>query len=161
MNSESRNSEGTARCDRCSRPGTIKVRGEDGEVLFRLCDEHVEVVLGLRKKSWLATSTDRLGRAIFGTLSLLCAIAFGGAIYLLFVKAQPQGFWKQLLWHVLVDGFLVLSVFMLLVTAHFWNIGGRLTETLLKKLSVKAGICLAAFVLFVMVTAIVHEVLKR
>ena len=159
MNSES--SQDPTRCDRCSRPGTIKIRGEDGELLFRLCDQHVADVLGLRKKSWLATSTDRLGRAVFGTLSLVCAIAFGGAVFLLFQVAQPQGIWKQLLWHVLVDGFLVLSVFMLLVTAHFWNIGGRLTETLLKKLSVKAGICLAAFVIFVMVTAIVHEVLKR
>ena len=159
MNSES--SQDPTRCDRCSRPGTIKVRGEDGEVLFRLCDQHVADVLGLKPKSWLATSTDRLGRAVFGALSLLCAIAFGGAVYLLFVKAQPQGVWKQLLWHVLADGFLVLSAFMLLVTAHFWNIGGRLTATLLKKLRVKAGICLAAFVIFVTVTALVHEVFKR
>lgn len=159
MNSES--SQGTPLCDRCSRPSTVEIRGEDGEVSFRLCDRHVGDVLGLKPKSWLATSTDRLGRAVFGTLSLLCALAFGGAVFLLFQVAQPQGFWKQILWHVLVDGFLVLSVFMLLVTAHFWNIGGRLTETLLKNLSVKAGICLAAFVIFVMVTAIVHEVLKR
>jgi hypothetical protein len=93
-------------------------------------------------------------------VSTLCD-RFWRVVYLLFVKAQPQGVRKQLLWHVLADGFLVLSAFMLLMTARFWNIGWRLTATLLKKLRVKAGICLAAFVIFVTVTALVHEVFKR
>ncbi len=66
----------------------------------------------------------------------------------------------QVVWHALVDGFLLLSVFMLIVTAHFWSIGGKLTEILLKRLFVKGSLCVAAFVVFVMATVVIREVLK-
>jgi len=109
----------TPGCDRCPMPGTIEIRGADDELVHYFCEKHALEALGLRPNTWLRTFTDCLGRAVFGLLSLLCAIAFGGAVYLLFQVAQPQGFWKQVVWHALVDGFLLLSVFMLIVTAHF------------------------------------------
>jgi hypothetical protein len=141
-------------------PGTIEIRGADDELVHYFCEKHALEALGLRPNTWLRTFTDCLGRAVFGLLSLLCAIAFGGAVYLLFQVAQPQGFWKQVVWHALVDGFLLLSVFMLIVTAHFWSIGGKLTEILLKRLFVKGSLCVAAFVVFVMATVVIREVLK-
>ena len=150
----------TPGCDRCPMPGTIEIRGADDELVHYFCEKHALEALGMRPNTWLRTFTDCLGRAVFGLLSLLCAIAFGGAVYLLFQVAQPQDFWKQVVWHALVDGFLLLSVFMLIVTAHFWSIGGMLTEILLKRLFVKGSLCVAAFVVFVMATVVIREVLK-
>lgn len=149
-----------APCDLCSRPVVFRLRV--GQETMQLCEVHAQGQPGrVPMNSAFDVSVNRFGRALFGLLSLVCAVFFGGMVFLLCWKGQPQAVWKQIMWHVLVDVFMLLAVFMLVTTAHFWAIGGRLTEKLLEKIGVKAGIALMVLVIWLLALATMHIVMGR
>jgi hypothetical protein len=92
-----------------------------------------------------ARFADWVGRAIFGTFSLLAALAFGSAAIAVSLLGNPVGLWQVLARWLVVDCLFLAAVFLLLATMSFWSIGGPWSRRLLERLTLKAGIVIVAF----------------
>ncbi len=95
-------------------------------------------------------SVNIIGRCVFGLMSLICTVAFGGFAVLLWRWGNNAAGWKNIiLRELLIDGFAFASFFMLLVTISCWSRGSSRVDRLLAKQTPRAYFLILTFAITV------------
>ena len=152
-------------CEICGENATISLGDPGNGIPARhFCDEHAAARLRASIPGWESVSGFNtpiqggwFGRAVFGLLALIAAVAFGGfaGMVIWFIGGPPAGvvIWKQIVWHLVVDALVVASLFMLLVALSTFRIGGEFIGSLVRRMTFNGAIAVLSFVAFIVITA--------
>ena len=110
-----------------------------------------------RRHQSIHRSVNFIGRCVFGLLSLMCTVAFGGFAFLLWRWGNNAAGWKNIvLRELLISGFVFASIFMFLVTVSCWTKGSARIDHLLATRTPKAFLLVLTFAITVCVIGLLR-----